>query len=236
MSTEWSLRPGAYVKGVADLQLEYTFGWTPLIKDLKACLTTLFKDGIPPEWVTSRGRSDIQDSWTTTGPYQVTHGHFMQSVHTTYCVNVKISNPNVWLLNRAGLIDVAGVAWDLVPWSFVVNMFVNINTMLSSFTDTVGLELTNQSITRTYRSHLNRGTVNGANTVSPNRDYPGQPPDALYGAVTSETWARTEKIRTLGTPLKPTLTYKVPEMSPELLITTSALLVQKVSKIARLFS
>lgn len=52
---------------------------------------------------------------------------------------VTVNNPNLLLLNKLGLLNPASIAWELVPYSFVLDWFANINTVLSQFTDFAGL-------------------------------------------------------------------------------------------------
>jgi len=227
ISPSWSLRPGAYVKKAADLNLEYTFGWTPLVQDMHAAFTSVCRDGIPDNWVSVRA-TDFREkisvrgaSWPTLERIDLTTYAKFQ---TTYSANVQISNPNLWLLNRMGLVNPAVVMWDLVPWSFVVNMFGNINQMLMSMSDEVGLTLTNQSITRTSLRY-----VTAHRSVNPWSGYP-------LGSYSRTQWKIFYKNRTVGVALRPTLTFHVPELSLDLLVTATSLVVQKMAKLTKLLS
>lgn len=227
ISPSWSLRPGAYVKDAADLNLEYTFGWTPLVQDMHAAFTTVCRDGIPDNWVSVRATEFVEK----TSVRGATGGHLERvelqtyaKFSTTYSANVQISNPNLWLLNRLGLVNPAVVAWDLVPWSFVVGMFVNINQMLMSMSDEVGLTLTNQSITRTSLRY-----VYAHRKVNP---WSGYPP----GTSAMTHWKIFYKNRTVGVALRPTLNFHVPELNLDLLLTATSLVVQRMAKITKLLS
>lgn len=218
----WSLRPGAYVKKAADLDLEVTFGWQPLVQDVHTALTTVMKDGIPDSWIQSRGKAFFEVSERTDTSYE-NQTLWAQGVYkTTYCANVVVSNPNLWLLNRMGLINPAVVAWDLVPWSFVVGMFVNVNQMLMSMTNEVGLTLTNQSVTRTSKRIVTQSSSPGSR--------------GFARTSASSTWLIFHKDRSSQTALRPKLEFHVPELNLELLVTTTALVVQRMSKLAKLLS
>lgn len=218
---------GAFVKDSAGNYLEYIFGWVPLCNDLKGAFSTLTKNSVPDNWIVSRGRTYNNYYADSSGSYDTMKVRILQELKTTYCVNVAIDNPNTWLLNRAGLLSAQTVMWDLVPWSFVVNMFVNVNAMLSSMTDTVGLTLTNQSITRTVHSYQTRHQARGKYS---------QPTDTGYNAVTTTVWKQTRKTRSLNVPLRPTLSVRVPELNLDLLLMASALTVQRMNRITRLFT
>lgn len=128
---------------------------------------------------------------------------------------VSVTNPNVWLLNQMGLLNLPGVAWDLVPWSFVVNMFTNLGQIANSFTAHYGLKL--EDITRTtliadIRDH--KITYNGNDSFGSHN--------------------RRKKDRTVGS--MPLLTFetKMPELNAELALIALSLAVQQVSRITRL--
>lgn len=205
---------------LADDVLEYKFGWAPLFEDIHAAMNTVVAEAIPPEWVRGRGK-DVERRRTSSNNgsvITVTDTYF--TLTTTYGAKVLIKNENLWLLNRMGLINPATVAWDLVPWSFVVNMFVNVNSMISSVTDTVGLEVTDHNITRTWKLLQNDSKVGIAGYDK--------------GASASSSQFVTSKVRTVGVPLKPVLAVRVPELNWELATTAAALALQKFKTIGKL--
>jgi hypothetical protein len=54
---------------------------------------------------------------------------------------VQVTNPNMFLANQLGFLNPALVAWELVPFSFVVDWFVNVGAVISSMTDFMGCTL-----------------------------------------------------------------------------------------------
>lgn len=204
--------------------LEVEFGWMPLFQDFKAALTTVCKDGIPPEWVTSRARSSIMWSQSGTESNPRIRESMDGTVWVTYSAKVQISNPNLWLLNRLGLINPATIVWDLIPWSFVVNMFLNVNAMISSITDEVGLDITNRSLTR--------GSLVGHETLQYSEPYDGQPlgwPGPSFSRILNKS-----RYRTVGTSPKLEWQVKVPELNWELALIASSLVVQRFQTINKL--
>jgi hypothetical protein len=137
---------------------------------------------------------------------------------TSYSTKVTIDNPNLWLLNRMGLINPLTVAWDLVPWSFVVNMFVNVNSLLNSVTDTVGLNVTDMSITRTCKLIHDYSLADKPSGTDRRRSSIN-----VY-----------QKRRVLGVPLKPTVEVKIPELNWELALIASSLVIQKFKRINKI--
>lgn len=68
-------------------------------------------------------------------------------VRCTQAVGVRIENPNTWLAERAGLYNPAAVGWDIVPFSFLVNMVTNVGSVINSITDFCGLSFSDGSLT-----------------------------------------------------------------------------------------
>lgn len=126
--------------GSSNLWLEYNFGWTPLISDIFDA-TKVLSSSIPYQTVKGKGRSIIP----------VTPPIFIESARPAVkydgyvrCLmqcRVRVDNPNLLLLNQAGLINPAYVIWDAIPFSFVVDWFIPVGTYLRSWTDFVGLEV-----------------------------------------------------------------------------------------------
>lgn len=128
---------------------------------------------------------------------------------------VEISNPNGWLRERAGLNNPAAVAWDLVPWSFVVNMFVNTGQLVNSITDFVGLSFPSSSITTrydlNYRTHI-------SGRISPK----------VYGSGSAD-FRYDFKMRQLGGVARPPVVFKVPDLNWGLAAIAASLFAQKFS-------
>jgi hypothetical protein len=61
---------------------------------------------------------------------------------------VRLSNSDALLANQMGFVNPLSVAWEVVPWSFLVDWVVNVGDVINSLTDLVGLELEDVYITR----------------------------------------------------------------------------------------
>lgn len=137
------LRPGSvksHAKSFAGQWLEYSYGWKPLIQDIgnavEVLQTPIASDYIP---VTGRASGTFTASWD--------HDTFFNEgtwvCHAQWKADVRVSNPNAWLANQLGFVNPATVAWEVIPYSFVVDWFIPVGEFLQSFTDFVGLDLTN---------------------------------------------------------------------------------------------
>jgi len=196
--------------------LEVEFGWLPLFEDLKACLTTVCQDGIPDSWVSGRHR--YVDTESSVGSTQSISGVY--SGMCTVAANVAVTNPNLWLLNRLGLINPGVVIWDLIPWSFVVNMFVNVNSMIASVTQHVGLSITGVSTTHSFTGLYTKRVW----VVGQPQNY--HETDRYY----RRRW------RTVGSLPQLKWMMKVPKLSWELCLIAGSLLVQQMSRITKLIT
>lgn len=205
--------------------LEGEFGWLPLVSDIHAALTTVCANAVPPQWVrASRTYTHSKTSETRHSGMVTNRIVESGSARLTLAAGAEIANPNLWLANRLGLINPATVAWDLVPWSFVVNMFVNVNQVVESVTDTVGLTISNGNVTRSSRilreevSWVPNDYTEGGRKYARGESY----------AINVNTVSRT---RSTGGIPTPSLALKVPGVNWELAAIGSALLAQRVRSI-----
>jgi hypothetical protein len=120
--------------------LEYHFGWSPLIGDIGNSLDLLCR-GLPAYRV--RASASARRTWESrdgTGTSTVARKHDVTAKYILGA-DVQVSNPNILLLNQMGFVNPLTVAWELVPFSFVVDWFVNVSDVLGSFTEFWGLSL-----------------------------------------------------------------------------------------------
>lgn len=195
--------------------LEMVFGWQPLLADIHAACVTVINAQPAAQRVNASARTywqrqehlDAGVIWDEglSGPIRVKRS-----------ATVEISNPNTWLRERAGLNNPAAVAWDLVPWSFVVNMFSNAGSLVNSITDFAGLSFPSSSITRhfdlTYRLTVSVPVPDGR-------------------VVGFGDYRQEFKQRTLGGLARPPLTLKIPDVNWELACIAASLFFQKFRKL-----
>lgn len=206
-------------RNVAGIHLEVIFGWVPLISDVVATTTTVCQLADLLENVTGRASAQVPFVQVTSngGHHRRVEGS-VKFMHTRSAL-VRIENPNRWLLERAGLLNPAAVAWDLVPWSFVVNMFVNTGQLVNSITDFAGLSFNDSSTTSTARCR--------------SRQTEGTSTDPTYYGWNEYMTLR--KTRKLGSGIsRPPLTWKIPEANWETAAMAASLFTQKFSKLASL--
>lgn len=198
--------------GSANVFLEGIFGWLPLLSDIHQ-YAKVVADDFPVGFLSETVKQSKRLAYPLVQPY--VFGDASLEVRVTQACFVQVSNPNVWLLNKLGLINPALVVWDAIPWSFVVNMFANVNHVISSYTDTAGLTLTNASTTTRWRvqesCHL--------------RSLPG------YDQIEEFShFDRTVKSRQLGLTL-PVLQTKLPKLEWGTALIAVSLMAQQISRL-----
>lgn len=130
-------------RSMANNWLEYSFGWKPLIMDIYSTIDLLQE---PIKSITPKGSasaSDIYDDNPSAGGLIWTRKRRFGMLRAKQGCEISISNPNLYLANNLGLANPAIVAWELVPFSFVIDWFANVGNFLSSGTDFLGLTVKN---------------------------------------------------------------------------------------------
>lgn len=153
--TDPSVRKNSSVhKKAANQWLEWSFGWSPIFKDIQSSVNILQKP-IPSRSLRGRAKQDYSlvmadirqqyfwDKRVHSGVVRVQMG-----------AQVSVSNPNLWLANSLGLVNPLNVAYNVIPFSFVLDWFTNLEQFLFSGTDFLGLTLHNAYTTVTYRNGL----------------------------------------------------------------------------------
>lgn len=201
----------------ANLFLEGMFGWLPLVSDIYQAIKVM-TDDVPGGWIsgvaTEQKKINVHEGYyPPNGSLLSFEGTLKFRVKQT-CM-VRVTNPNVWLANKLGVINPALVAWDLVPWSFVVNWFANIPQVLGSITDFAGVTISDASTTRKWE--VSQGWTA--------RSLPG------YDQI-METSSRQSVIkhRQLGLML-PSLQMRVPKVDMGLALISVSLMIQQINRL-----
>lgn len=136
-------------KGFASAWLEFSFGWVPLVKDIGGAVT-LLEAGIPeiPVWGSYGVPFKRGASWGTSveGWQSSANGRVRCRVGS----RLRVDNPNLALANRLGFTNPFTVAWELVPYSFVVDWFIPVQGFLQNFSSSHGISEVGAYNTRHY--------------------------------------------------------------------------------------
>ncbi len=138
--------------------LEYHFGWEPLMADIHESLNVL--NNPVNSFVVEKGKG--YDA--TVFKVNTSVSFKRLSTFITECwvaegarINA-ITNRGLHSLDQFGVINPASLAWELVPFSFVVDWFVNVGQVLASYSDYAGM-----SLTGSYASYMIKTRAFGSN-------------------------------------------------------------------------
>lgn len=128
--------------------LEFHFGWIPLIGDIHNAVETILGP-VPYGRFQGTATDDVADSYRGPSSSRYTR---QGRVSVRVQGEVGVTNPNLYLLSQLGLLNPAAIAWELVPYSFVLDWFSNIGQVLGQFTAFEGLDTSR--VSWTYRSSM----------------------------------------------------------------------------------
>lgn len=168
-------------KKAANRTLEFLFGAKPLMADIESAVELLRKEDDGLTVLRVRGSSSRSEEITWEDPYSTTTSSSGFSevdvikalvwVRTSYVVEYDIAMPHRMLLQQLGLVNLAEVVWEKMPWSFVIDWLIPFGNWIRSFTATTGLEFsrgvktvttrTTYSVDRTFTSWFNYPSQTG---------------------------------------------------------------------------
>jgi len=127
---------------IADLWLEMQYGWKPLLSSIHDN-AELLKKGFPEKGASLKATAQRSTSYSDTferGRDMITI-ECRGGVRTAYTALIR--NPGLAQADMFGLTNPAEVAWELIPFSFVVDWFIPVGNVLQSLTATAGLDFGN---------------------------------------------------------------------------------------------
>jgi hypothetical protein len=138
------VRPKDFRKGktVSEKWLAYQYGWKPLMSDIHDAYDLLQKGFREKAQIASSVRN-LKDSNSYNLSYQA-HGvtgyvRCESQVQYTAKVFYRIDDSTLSKFNQIGLINPASVAWEVVPFSFVVDWFLPVGNFLEALTARIGV-------------------------------------------------------------------------------------------------
>lgn len=147
------LRLKRHARSYADNFLEFHFGWAPLVSDIHSTALLALENPVKGTGYNIKSSGYSVKKLITGNPaiwYNLTSRDDW-SEGVCLRANVVIVDGNKHLAQSMGLLNPLTVAWELVPFSFVVDWFANVGDILGSYTDFSGLALTNSTTTRFIR-------------------------------------------------------------------------------------
>lgn len=207
-------------KIVSDTWLEHSFGWAPLLNDVDDGIETLGKhlwgaDAPKTKFVSASAKTEHYLGSGSAGLVGGNNLNFkLTNVYTTtysvrYYGKLRVFHPTKITPRRIGLSlnDVIPTAWELVPWSFLVDYFTNVGDIIES---AAALESDVRWMARTERLEtVNRPTISHQAYSS----FLGHWVGSAYGGTGTElSVADVERAPFVGS-LIPSLRFNLPGFS-----------------------
>lgn len=144
-------------KQLADKRLEYSFGWAPLMGDIHAAC-----HAFPPP-VEIALRTSRQSSHYYQSESSVSKTLMSGTFKVTTKAILEMDGPAVASASSLGLDNPSLVAWELTPWTLVVDWFVPIGSYIENLTALNGFSVNDAGTTLGARGV---GTMNAIGTKS----------------------------------------------------------------------
>jgi hypothetical protein len=143
---------------IADDFLAFMFGVKPLLNDLYAAskiLEEMEESRMELEVIVFRANSHIvyKDTVVSTplGAYKVSGKY-----EISYVVKFSASDSASRWLSRLGLVNPGEIAWELTPWSFVLDWFASFSEVVSQSTAIIGLHFLTGTKTVTHTQEIKK--------------------------------------------------------------------------------
>lgn len=122
--------------------LEYWMGWAPAVNDIYNAVNVIQSpySRQHARAVVSWGDQSITKSGSTSSTLYTTKVVQSKCSYVLYA-NCSVSNPNLLMADQLGLINPIQTAWELVPFSFIVDWFTNVGQVLGNLNRFAGLTL-----------------------------------------------------------------------------------------------
>lgn len=139
------VKPGAFTKNVSNDFLAFQFGLRPLIQDIYESAEALKKAAatVDADVVTVKASAKGEDSlslvsYETPTPYK-REWEISESVSVHYSLDYKVISGASAALSQLGLQNPAEIAWEVMPWSFVIDWILPVGNYIRSLSADAGL-------------------------------------------------------------------------------------------------
>jgi hypothetical protein len=149
---------------ITDQYLEHIYGWMPLMSDVYELKKLIADKAVASLLINARGNSRTQNGLGS--PYLAFNdisGRYRTNlvgcdgttvVKTTIWAQLDPNHPYLRSMNQLGLLNPLSLAWELTPWSFVVDWFLPIGSTLGALSASAGLTfVAGDTSARTSESH-----------------------------------------------------------------------------------
>lgn len=139
-------------KKIAKLRLEFAYGWAPLV----GAIYDLCDKEFPPNpeiYISEK----VTNSFSRLSGTRETEG----SIRAGCSFLAVMDSPLVASAEKLGLINPASIAWEVVPFSFVVDWFIPISSYIQSLTAFSGFTIKDKCLSYTERLYARNTAPTG---------------------------------------------------------------------------
>lgn len=171
-STAWQINRNAAIGAIASQYLAFQFGVKPLMHDIEGIVEALvFRH---PEVLRQTARGKMVDSRSSWSDGYATSGFVEAAMRTTLDEEVTVRAGVLYAFKGESatsalgvrLSDIPAAAWELLPWSFVIDWFVNVGDVVAGLTAMCTNDLLTQWVTISRKQTLTR-LVTSSRTSDP---------------------------------------------------------------------
>ena len=146
------------LKTTASGWLLWSYGVKPLAQDIYNGMDFLQRPLPSHDIVKVRATGNRAYRYSSSNGKERSSTSILLSVGWSFRATVR--NPNLWAANKLGLINPAQWVLEAIPFSFVVDWFSNLSSVVNSLTDFAGLEITDQWVTTLVRRTYSYSNIN----------------------------------------------------------------------------
>lgn len=142
-------------KRLANHWNEYSFGWVPLLNDVTGAAETLASHAIGDFFHTearASAKNELQRTWQPVNPGP-TYSMFEVS-RCKYVVHYRLDSYSRAALGSTGINNPLSILWEIVPYSFVVDWFIDVSGYLKTLMQFDGFELVDGSISTKWDAKM----------------------------------------------------------------------------------
>lgn len=123
--------------------LEYWMGWAPLVGDIEHAFDVISREPRLMYQTFSVGTmvNRVPEKFIYRDTYETYETTVTHSGKFSAYGKFQVTNHNLFAANQLGLLNPAKTAWQLIPFSFIADWFMNVGTVLGGLTDFVGLRI-----------------------------------------------------------------------------------------------
>lgn len=139
-------------KKIAKLRLEFAYGWAPLVGSIYDLCDREFPP-LPEFYISEKVTKPFNRSSGT----RVTDG----SIRAGCSFLAVMNSPFVASAEKLGLTNPASIAWEVVPFSFVVDWFIPISSYIQSLTAFSGFSIKDKCLSYSERLYCRNIAITG---------------------------------------------------------------------------